>query len=309
MTATTPQIDHLILLVSTADFLNPPTWLSDNFTIIEGGVHSRGTSRNKLIVFKDGTYIELFNWIDDPYRDGRPNDHADFPGWAQKPEGSFIDFALTGEGEDVAQQTHRNLSAALSRLDPSNNLPVVYDEPHSGGRKRVDGTTLRWQTTRPHYQSVTASNSNARLDLPFFCHDVTPRDLRVPCADDKITSHPCGATGVAEITIQVPASEFGSYLRLYHAVMGVHDLDHETALANGGVVFEIGVPRAEVNGGYSSYLTLQSEGRGEPEIEEFYKNSTIGIRQIELFARGVDVEEKPLSADGLGQFIVLRGID
>ena len=79
-------IDHIILLVSKEEFDNPPAWLSENFNILEGGVHS-GTliyhssiyvigkltfdalgqpSRNKLIVFKDGTYLELFNWFDKP---------------------------------------------------------------------------------------------------------------------------------------------------------------------------------------------------------------------------------------------------
>lgn len=309
MAATAPQIDHLILLVSTTDFLNPPAWLKDNFTIIQGGVHSRGTSRNKLIVFKDGTYIELFNWLDDPYGDGRPNDHADFPGWAQKPQGSFIDFALTGEGDSVAQQTYKSVSSALSQLDTSSDLSVVYDEPQSGGRKRTDGTTLQWQTTKPHHRDKASGQHNVRLDLPFFCHDVTPRDLRVPCTDDTITTHPCGATGIAEITVQVPTTEFGTYVKLYQIIMGIHGADHGGSLADTGVVFEVGVPRAEVNGGYTSYITLQSEGKGEPEIEQYYKNSAIGIRQIELFVRGSSIEEKPLATSGLGQFIVLRGID
>jgi hypothetical protein len=33
-------IDHIVLLVSKEDFANPPAWLSSNFTILEGGVHS-----------------------------------------------------------------------------------------------------------------------------------------------------------------------------------------------------------------------------------------------------------------------------
>ena len=32
--------DHVVLLLSPKDFENPPSWLSDNFNILEGGVHA-----------------------------------------------------------------------------------------------------------------------------------------------------------------------------------------------------------------------------------------------------------------------------
>ena len=32
--------DHVVLLLSPQDFDNPPSWLSDNFNILEGGVHA-----------------------------------------------------------------------------------------------------------------------------------------------------------------------------------------------------------------------------------------------------------------------------
>ena len=32
--------DHVVLLVDTQDFENPPPWLTDNFHIIEGGEHT-----------------------------------------------------------------------------------------------------------------------------------------------------------------------------------------------------------------------------------------------------------------------------
>jgi hypothetical protein len=38
--------DHVILLLDTPDFENPPAWLSDNFNIIEGGTHA-GKPKNK----------------------------------------------------------------------------------------------------------------------------------------------------------------------------------------------------------------------------------------------------------------------
>lgn len=32
--------DHVILLLDTPEFENPPAWLADNFNIIEGGTHA-----------------------------------------------------------------------------------------------------------------------------------------------------------------------------------------------------------------------------------------------------------------------------
>jgi hypothetical protein len=58
---TLTQIGHIVLLVSTLFFENPPSWLTTNFTITPGGCHNGQASRNKLIIFADGTYLELFN--------------------------------------------------------------------------------------------------------------------------------------------------------------------------------------------------------------------------------------------------------
>jgi hypothetical protein len=38
--------------------------------------------------------------------------------------------------------------------------------------------------------------------VPFFCHDVTPRNVRVPL-DKARTAHPCGALGVRQFSIIV----------------------------------------------------------------------------------------------------------
>jgi hypothetical protein len=34
------RIDHVTILLSEEEFKSPPSWLSDNFTIIEGGKHT-----------------------------------------------------------------------------------------------------------------------------------------------------------------------------------------------------------------------------------------------------------------------------
>lgn len=37
---TASRIDHVTILLSEEEFKSPPSWLSDNFTIIEGGKHT-----------------------------------------------------------------------------------------------------------------------------------------------------------------------------------------------------------------------------------------------------------------------------
>lgn len=36
----TSRIDHVTIILSEEEYNNPPSWLSDNFTIIEGGKHT-----------------------------------------------------------------------------------------------------------------------------------------------------------------------------------------------------------------------------------------------------------------------------
>ena len=212
MTSATTQLDHIILLLSPLDFNHVPSWLADNFHIIEGGTHSKGTSHNKLIIFKDGTYLELFSWVDPQPEGVEP--YADFPSWADKPEGYIIDWALTGPD---AQGKYEEISSRIRDL-PS--VSFEYNEPTAGGRKRMDGKELKWVTTR------TRSFDRATPNVPFFCHDVSDRVLRVPHKDERtgesgdITNHPCGAIGISGVTIEVPADQLEAYAKLYQAILG-----------------------------------------------------------------------------------------
>ena len=214
------QLDHLILLLSPADFKDVPAWLGDNFHIIEGGTHSQGTSHNKLIIFQDGTYLELFSWVQPPPNEVAP--YADFPSWADKPESCLIDFALTG---DDAHGKYNEVKARLKELLLNGEqLNVTYNEPAAGGRRRKDGKELRWVTTRP--RRLTAQDDAEDPQVPFFCHDISPRELRVPYTEGSsdswpaIVTHPCGAIGVAGLTVAAPATQIESFVKLYEAILG-----------------------------------------------------------------------------------------
>ncbi|KAK5071893.1 hypothetical protein LTR64_004328 [Lithohypha guttulata] len=218
----TTQLDHIVLLLSPSEFQSLPSWLSNNFAIFEGGTHTQGTSQNKLIIFKDGTYLELFSWID-PQPDG-VEPYADFPGWANQPENHVIDWALTGDG---AQSKYEDVVECLRRIDADGGeAGVTYDEPKSGGRRRKDGEELRWVTTRPRSTRDHEGDGSRRPKVPFFCHDVSPRVLRVPYTEGAvagrsgIVNHPCGAVGIAGITIEVPQDDINVLAKLYGALLG-----------------------------------------------------------------------------------------
>lgn len=74
-----------------------------------------------------------------------------------------------------------------------------HGEPIEGGRKRSDGVDVEWAVTFPKGEH---GGQASRGRVPFFCHDITERQVRVPLSDEK-TSHPSGVMGVKEITVVV----------------------------------------------------------------------------------------------------------
>jgi len=52
------HLDHIIILVPYSDLLNVPSWITDNFAVTNGGQHAGAQTENKLICFRDGSYIE-----------------------------------------------------------------------------------------------------------------------------------------------------------------------------------------------------------------------------------------------------------
>ena len=177
-------MDHVVIAVAdlesaVADFT------ALGFTILPGGEHVGGVTRNALIVFQDGAYIELiaFKKADPSMRWSIVYDRAG--------EG-FLDFAVcpTDIDAEVAAAREHGLDIAL---------------PVPGGRTRPDGERVAWKVARP-----------AQADLPFFCGDVTPRRLRVQ--DGDMRRHPNGALGIAELTLAVADRERS--LERYRALLG-----------------------------------------------------------------------------------------
>lgn len=171
----TLTIDHVVIAVR--DLEEAATdYRTVGFNVIPGGQHADGLTHNALIVFQDGTYLELL----------APTPLAQIT--ANRSEEGFLPLLRQGEGlatfalqsDDLAADR----AAMLARGLVAGITPVA-------GRVRPDGIELRWQTA-------------LLVDgwQPFFIQDVTPRSLRVP--DQKeIRTHPNTALGMARIKVAV----------------------------------------------------------------------------------------------------------
>jgi len=166
------RLDHLVILVrDLTQAVNDYTALG--FTVTPGGTHADGLSHNALIVFADGTYLELIAFRD-------PDDPRDNVwGWRRflGTGGGLIDYCVASD--DLAADVPAFQAQGFTAQGPT-----------AGGRKRPDGAELRW---------LSATFWQAGRELPFLIEDVSPRELRVPGI--AAAQHANGATGIRELTI------------------------------------------------------------------------------------------------------------
>jgi Glyoxalase-like domain len=177
-------LDHVVIAVDDLDRA-VADYHSLGFTVYPGGVHHGGVSHNALIVFEDGSYFEII-----AYREAAPTNRW----WrilTTAGEG-IVDFAV------LPGDTAGDLDAARKR-------GLQLDGPTPGGRLRLDGVRLDWQIVRP-----------TTTDLPFWCGDVTPRNLRVP--EGAIRHHANSVTGISRVRILV--AEVATSTERHRALVG-----------------------------------------------------------------------------------------
>ncbi|KAF2629367.1 hypothetical protein BU25DRAFT_465547, partial [Macroventuria anomochaeta] len=58
-------IDHIVIKTPYEELQNLPAWLTDNFVLTPGGRHAYRLTKNKMIIFADGNYLELIAFIDE----------------------------------------------------------------------------------------------------------------------------------------------------------------------------------------------------------------------------------------------------
>ena len=146
-----PQLDHIVILVPHATLLNPPDWITNNFTLSPGGRHGDNKTENKLIVFQDGSYLELIAFIDDlpEHRKGH---------WWDKPFG-IVDYAFTTQDDPDKQYAEMT-----KRLD-GNPLGVGFVEPKSGSRLREDGERISWSECPVRSHFIDLHPKNVSLEM------------------------------------------------------------------------------------------------------------------------------------------------
>jgi catechol 2,3-dioxygenase-like lactoylglutathione lyase family enzyme len=172
------RLDHLVVLVrdlegATRDYQDL------GFAVTQGGEHADGLTRNALVPFEDGSYLELVAFVD-------PDDPRDNVwGWRSflSSGGGLIDHCAASD----------DLRADTRRLE---DLGLEVNGPDDGGRRLPDGVEIRWRSAR--------IRQDGRV-LPFLIEDLTPRFSRVPGGSAAV--HPNGATGVSRLEIATPDPE------------------------------------------------------------------------------------------------------
>lgn len=140
-------------------------------SITPGGTHADGHTANALVVFPDGTYLELLHFTIAP-----PPDSSN--PWAHKQPG-WIDFAFLGNDGTPS------VAATINSRAAADGSGARYAPEARGGRTREDGRVLEWLISAP-------DGDGARGQLPFFCGDLTPRGWRVSDASSGCAARAAG---------------------------------------------------------------------------------------------------------------------
>ena len=168
------RLDHLVILVRDLEEA-VEDYGGLGFRVTPGGEHADGLTRNALVPFRDGAYLELVSFIDP--EDGRDN----VWGWRRfLPHEGLIDYCAATD----------SLREDVERL---RGLGFEVEDLGEGGRRLPDGREIRWRS---------ASIRQEGRVLPFLIEDVTPRARRVP--GGQAADHPNGATGIPRLEISTP---------------------------------------------------------------------------------------------------------
>ncbi len=185
-------LDHLVILVEALEDAIAG-YEELGFTVTPGGEHADGLTRNALVPFADGTYLELVAFVNST--DERDN----VWGWRpfSRAGGGLIDYCVASS----------DLAADVRRLE---EVGFGVSGPDAGGRQLPDGTEIRWKSARVRQEGRV---------LPFLIEDETPRALRV--SGEPATRHPNGARGISRLSIST--REVAQARHALAALSGVQD--------------------------------------------------------------------------------------
>jgi catechol 2,3-dioxygenase-like lactoylglutathione lyase family enzyme len=202
--AVTFQLDHVVIRVKDLDAASAD-YRALGFAVTPGGEHPTFGSRNALIPFEDGSYLELIT-----FRNPVPAALTESPsavmrrvrGWEAAEEG-LVDFAVVP-------------SNVTDAIRDAKARGLELEGPFPGGRRRPDGQEVAWQF------GISATG-----DLPFLCADVTSRELRVPPGEAR--RHANGVVGLYRVVVSVADQDESS--ARYRALFGTDPQSAPSVLA------------------------------------------------------------------------------
>lgn len=225
-------LDHLVILVRDLEQA-VRDYGRLGFTVTPGGEHADGLTRNALIPFHDGSYLELVAFLD-------PEDPRDNVwGWRQfAATGGLVDHCLASD--DLVSDTRRLREGGFR-----------VEGPSDGGRRLPDGEEIRWRS---------ASVEQEGRILPFLIEDLTPRTWRVPSG--RAADHPNGAAGISNLEIAASYPEEAA--RSYATISGT-----PMAREGGGTVVCLGPHAVSFTGSAdeSARRRLDAIGPGPLKVE------------------------------------------
>lgn len=262
-----PILDHIVILVPHKTLTNLPPWLTGAFTILNGGRHAGGITENKLILFRDGVYLELIAFVPgEKEAEGRRSHN-----WGSRREGHIVDWANTLDDEDDLQAIRSRVGAA--------ETGIAYGDPAPGGRVTPGGTELEWVVSTPR------TGGAARFvggEVPFWCLDRTPRELRVPYRVGPNVRHACGAVGVHRVSVLVGDEELFRTLKgTYDALQGLEGVRTDDIKGVNAFSWPLRTPGSGLGDGESGALVLvrvdpgtTSQGSGDVSVSLTVVSST-----------------------------------
>ncbi|KAI8999133.1 glyoxalase-like domain-containing protein [Trametes punicea] len=301
--ASTRVLDHIV-------HLTPPGTLEESvnafrnlgFTVTPGGTHAGGETANALVVFADGTYLELLHFTRppapapasasaptstsaSPRTSSSPSSTAGHP-WAKKHPG-WIDYAFLGNAG------RPSVADTINRRADADGSGVRYARELRGGRKRAeDGRELEWLITAPEEAQGGGGNGpgageGARGRLPFFCGDVTPREWRVPLEPRSNTEHANTAQGVAYVKLLAPHAALDAYARQLTTIVGVPPAERTASQ----VVWELERQPSyrDSRAPHAAPVLILSAAGGEEE-EAYVRTRGTGVYELGVVVEDVERE-------------------
>ncbi len=219
------KLDHIVQVVRDLEAART-AYRNAGFNVIPGGRHPNAGVANELISLADGSYIELFSFVD--LAQASPNHSS----WAIFEAGGGLASFWFGT---------QDVEADVAKLRA---LGIDIEAPRSGSRVRPDGYEVKFRLAVPSKRDYPY--------LPALIEDVTPRSERVPA----YAEHPNGVTGIDSLSILIPEMQL---VRNHYAALGF-----SVAAANvriGALTLEFAASTQSGTGLQSVHLATVSGGR------------------------------------------------